>query len=63
MFNTEGTCDWCKEPKMVMKHNYVDGKHHHSCETCNDIATLDVRLFNIDELALRSRSSQSSAMR
>ena len=58
MFTIEGICDWCKQPSLVMKHDYLDGKHHHSCEKCNDFATMDVRQFNIGELEMRSKLSQ-----
>lgn len=32
MFTEEGTCDWCKKPSFVTRHDYVDGKYHHSCQ-------------------------------
>lgn len=27
MFSVEGICDWCKQPKLLTRHEYVDGKH------------------------------------
>ncbi|TON96893.1 hypothetical protein CGH46_25420, partial [Vibrio parahaemolyticus] len=36
MFTEEGTCDWCKKPSFVTRHDYVDGKYHHSCQACYD---------------------------
>ncbi|TFH90939.1 MULTISPECIES: hypothetical protein [Vibrio] len=56
MFTIEGICDWCKKPSMLAKHEYVDGLCHHSCKECNDLATLDVRQFNIAELQQRERN-------
>lgn len=55
MFTIEGVCDWCKRPNMLAKHDYVDGKSHHSCKECHDLAALDVRQFNIAELQHRER--------
>ncbi|WP_216613471.1 hypothetical protein [Vibrio sp. 99-8-1] len=37
---------------LLARHDYIDGKYHFSCASCHDIATLDVRLFNKDELTL-----------
>lgn len=59
MFTIEGVCDWCKQPSMLTKHEYVDGKSHCSCAECNDLATLDVRQFNIAELQQRERQASS----
>ncbi len=28
MFSVEGICDWCKQPKLLTRHEYVDGKKH-----------------------------------
>lgn len=55
MFTIEGVCDWCKKPSLLTKHEYIDGKSHCACEECNDLATLDVRQFNIAELQQRER--------
>jgi len=44
---------------MLIRHDYVDGKYHHSCESCNDMAKIDVNLFNIDEIALRNKAAVS----
>ena len=33
MFTEEGTCDWCKKPSFVTRHDYVDGKYHSSCKS------------------------------
>ncbi|MGC9402096.1 MULTISPECIES: hypothetical protein [Vibrio] len=49
MFSSEGTCDWCKKPSALTKLNYIDGKSNNSCEDCYDLASLDVREFNIAE--------------
>ncbi len=57
MFTIVGVCDWCKKPALVAKHEYIDGKYHHACEKCHEIATLDVRLFNIAELQQRERNA------
>ncbi|WCE30974.1 hypothetical protein [Vibrio sp. SCSIO 43137] len=57
MFTKEGVCDWCNKLSLLTRHDYVDGKCHFSCAQCNDMARLDVRLFNRDELALNGRSS------
>lgn len=59
MFNTEGNCDWCNKRSLLIRHEYIDGKHHHSCESCNDMAKIDVSLFNTDELALRNKVAGS----
>ncbi|CAH0525821.1 hypothetical protein [Vibrio hippocampi] len=58
-FSIAGVCDWCKKPSMVTKHEYVDGKCNHSCQECNDIATLDVRQFNLEELAIRAKHAET----
>ncbi|WP_047042566.1 hypothetical protein [Vibrio mexicanus] len=55
MFTIEGTCDWCKKPSLLTRHEYIDGKSHYSCEDCYELATLDVRQFNIDETQERER--------
>ncbi|MGX9415919.1 hypothetical protein ACXJY6_07500 [Vibrio sp. RC27] len=55
MFTIEGVCDWCNQPNYLTKHHYVDGKCHHSCEDCNELARLDVRQFNLAELAALQR--------
>ncbi|QIA63031.1 hypothetical protein GT360_05650 [Vibrio astriarenae] len=55
-----GQCDWCKESRRVSKLEYVDGKHHHSCKECMSLAKIDVRLFNLDELAQRAKTQQAS---
>lgn len=55
MFTIEGTCDWCKKPGLLTSHEYIDGLCHHSCKECNDLAKLDVRQFNIAELAQREK--------
>ncbi|WP_299690635.1 hypothetical protein [uncultured Vibrio sp.] len=60
MFTVEGVCDWCKKPSLVKKHDYLDGKCHHSCKECNDIATMDVRQFNIGEMEMRAKLSQAT---
>lgn len=59
MFTIEGICDWCKQPKLLIKHEYIDGKSHHSCKSCNEFARMDVRQFNIAEQAFRDRQSLS----
>ncbi|MEH0666094.1 hypothetical protein H4F18_00335 [Vibrio scophthalmi] len=59
MFTIEGVCDWCKKPSLLTKHDYVDGKYHHSCKECFEYATLDVRQFNLAELRQRERLSHS----
>jgi hypothetical protein len=51
MFNIEGICDWCKQPNLLTPHLYVDGKKHHSCNKCDYLARLDVKEFNIAEIA------------
>jgi hypothetical protein len=51
MFNIEGICDWCKLPNLLKAHLYVDGKKHHSCNKCDYLARLDVKEFNIAEIA------------
>ncbi len=60
MFTIEGICDWCKKPNFLIKHEYIDGKAHYSCEKCNELARLDVRQFNIAEQALRERQHAHS---
>lgn len=60
MFTIEGVCDWCKKPSLVKKHDYLDGKYHHACKECNDIATIDVRQFNIGEMEMRTKLSQAT---
>ncbi|MCK6265092.1 hypothetical protein KP803_17575 [Vibrio sp. ZSDE26] len=57
MFSTEGTCDWCKKPSVLTQLNYIDGKSNHSCEDCIELATLDVRQFNIAEQRQMERQS------
>lgn len=59
MFNIEGVCDWCNKHSLLIRHDYVDGKSHHSCESCNDYATIDVSLFNRDEIAHRNKIAQN----
>jgi hypothetical protein len=49
MFSSEGTCDWCKKPSVLTQLKYIDGKSHHSCGDCYELASLDVRQFNIAE--------------
>lgn len=60
MFTIEGVCDWCKKPSLVKKHDYLDGKCNHACKECNDIATIDVRQFNIGEMEMRTKLSQAT---
>jgi len=55
MFNTEGYCDWCNKRSLLTRHDYIDGKYHYSCETCNDLAKIDVNLFNTDEIRSRNK--------
>ncbi|MCG3735037.1 hypothetical protein ACXHQ9_01620 [Vibrio cincinnatiensis] len=55
MFNIEGTCDWCKQSRLLAKHEYIDGKAHYACQNCNDFAQMDVRLFNLAEIAQQER--------
>ncbi|MGL6257780.1 hypothetical protein [Vibrio sp. WXL210] len=55
MSTTYGTCDWCKQRRRLKQLNYLDGKYHHSCEECMDLARLDVQLFNQGEQAYRER--------
>ncbi|MDN3610177.1 hypothetical protein ACODM8_09035 [Vibrio ostreicida] len=57
MFNIEGICDWCKKPSLVIKLEYLDGLHHHSCEACSELARLDVRHYNLAELEHRGQKS------
>ncbi|MDA0147464.1 hypothetical protein [Vibrio sp. LaRot3] len=59
MYTTEGFCDWCKKPSLLKKHDYLDGKCHYACRECDDMATLDVRQFNIAEAKLIERQAQS----
>ncbi|WP_350225803.1 hypothetical protein [Vibrio parahaemolyticus] len=61
MFTEEGTCDWCKKPSFVTRHDYVDGKYHHSCQTCYDMAKIDVHLFNQGEMQMRERMAQRAS--
>jgi hypothetical protein len=51
MFTVQGVCDWCKQSSYLAKHEYIDGKYHHACKSCNEHARLDVRQFNLAELA------------
>ncbi|MDN3698458.1 hypothetical protein QWY97_14050 [Vibrio cortegadensis] len=60
MFKIEGVCDWCKQPALLAKHDYIDGKHHHSCKDCNAMATLDVRQFNIEEQQMLAQLQKAS---
>lgn len=60
MFKIEGVCDWCKQPALLAKHDYIDGKHHHSCKDCNSMATLDVRQFNIAEQQMLAQLQKAS---
>ncbi len=57
MFTIEGICDWCKQRGLLEKHVYVDGKCHYSCKNCHQYALIDVRQFNLDELAARQKSA------
>lgn len=59
MSYSEGICNWCNRRSLLIRHDYVDGKFHHSCESCNSIAILDVSQFNRDELAQRSKMAES----
>ncbi|TPA28369.1 hypothetical protein DXJ84_08300 [Vibrio parahaemolyticus] len=61
MFTEEGTCDWCKKTSFVTRHDYVDGKYHHSCQACYDMAKIDVRLFNQGEMQMRERMAQRAS--
>ncbi|QIL84615.1 hypothetical protein G7083_01005 [Vibrio sp. HDW18] len=54
MYSVIGTCDWCKQAKPLIKHQYLDGKAHYSCASCNELARLDVRQFNLAEMAFRN---------
>lgn len=55
MFTIQGVCDWCKTPSYLAKHEYIDGKCHHSCKNCNELALADVRHFNLAELSAMQR--------
>ena len=57
IFNIEGTCDWCKQSRQLTKHEYIDGKAHYACQSCNDLARMDVRLFNLAEIAQQERQA------
>ncbi|PWI34027.1 hypothetical protein DI392_07450 [Vibrio albus] len=57
MFTTQGVCDWCKKAAQVTRHDYIDGKYHHSCEDCQERAKLDVRQFNLEEVDLSNKYS------
>ncbi|MBY6196570.1 hypothetical protein [Vibrio hangzhouensis] len=59
-FTIEGFCDWCQTPSFVTKHEYVDGKCHHSCEKCLSFAIMDVRQFNLAEIEYRAKSLAQS---
>jgi hypothetical protein len=58
MFTIQGVCDWCKQPSYLAKHEYIDGKYHHSCQSCNEHARLDVRQFNLALLADQQRAAR-----
>jgi hypothetical protein len=60
MFTTPGFCDWCHSQSLLSRHEYLDGKHHYSCEQCHDLAKLDVKLFNQGELEQKKREAKSS---
>jgi len=49
MFRTEGVCDWCKKRAMVTKLSYIDGKSNYACQSCNEIAKMDIRLYNLEQ--------------
>lgn len=53
-----GQCDWCRESRRLSRLEYVDGKHHHSCQECLYLAKIDVNLFNQEELVQRAKLSQ-----
>jgi hypothetical protein len=59
MLNNEGSCDWCNKHSILIRHEYIDGKFHHSCESCNDLAKIDVNLFNLDEIAQQNKMAES----
>ncbi|MGP8304769.1 hypothetical protein [Vibrio sp. YIC-376] len=61
MFTVEGTCDWCKKTALITRHDYLDGKHNHSCKSCYDMAKIDVRLFNQGELQMLQRMTQHTS--
>lgn len=56
-FTKQDICDWCHAPSFVTKHEYIDGKHHHSCEKCLSFAIMDVRQFNQAEIKFRNRAN------
>ncbi len=59
MYTIEGVCDWCNKLNFLTKHEYIDGKCHHSCKECNELAIFDVRLFNHAEMQLNATPQQS----
>ncbi|WP_217510413.1 hypothetical protein [Vibrio metschnikovii] len=61
MFTMIGVCDWCKLSNQLTKHEYIDGKAHYSCPNCHDLARMDVRLFNLDEIASRERQMHQAS--
>ncbi|MBD1575699.1 MULTISPECIES: hypothetical protein [Vibrio] len=59
MENKHGTCDWCKQfTDNLVRLDYVDGISNHSCTGCHDLAKIDVRQFNLAELALRAKQTR-----
>ncbi|PMH46895.1 hypothetical protein BCU68_00985 [Vibrio sp. 10N.286.49.B3] len=61
MLKQEGICDWCKQHNYVMRHDYLDGLFHHSCQNCNECATHDVRQFNNEEQEERDKEKLKQA--
>ncbi|WP_117234708.1 hypothetical protein [Vibrio maerlii] len=60
MFDKHGICDWCGRLAKVAQHKYIDGLSHQSCESCYDLAKIDVKQFNIGELEARARLERKS---
>lgn len=59
MILKQRVCDWCKRPGQLTKHEYFDGKVFYACEGCNEHARLDVRQYNLEELAFRQQVKNS----
>ncbi|WP_194089292.1 hypothetical protein [Vibrio hibernica] len=59
MEKTYGTCDWCKQfTANLLRLDYIDGISNHTCSECHDLARIDVRQFNLAEVALRVKQGR-----
>ncbi|MBF9000110.1 hypothetical protein [Vibrio nitrifigilis] len=60
MTSKHGVCDWCKRSGLLTKHEYFDGKAYYACHSCDEHARMDIRQYNLEEMAYRQKLAQAT---